>query len=285
MDNFKYFKPQNFKELLNVKYDLSSAGFPLAGGSNLLIYIKEKSIRSGTLIDITSLKELRGIKKTGDTIEIGAAETISGILESKVLENELPFFSVSMRDFANPLIRNKATIGGNMADASPVADTAPPLLVLDAKVVAASKSGIREIPANEFFSGPGKNNLSKDEIIQKINIPVPERGSGIFLKLGQRKGTSISVTSVAVWIVNDSNKITGIRISLGGVAPVPIRAVNAEKAFSGKIIDENNITALAETLKEDIKPISDLRGSAEYRTAVSINLLKRAILTCLKTEE
>jgi len=281
MDNFKFLKPQNFKELLNVKSDLQSAGFPLAGGSNLLVYIKEKAIRGGTLIDITSLKELRGIKKNGDTIEIGAAETISDILESKVLESELPFFSSSMRDFANPLIRNKATIGGNIADASPVADTAPPLIVLDAKVVAACKSGTREIPINEFFSGPGKNNLDKDEIIQKINIPVPEKGNGIFLKLGQRKGTSISVTSVAVWIVNDSNMITDIRISLGGVAPVPIRAGNAEKAFSGKTIDENNITSLTETLKEDIKPISDVRGSAEYRTTVSINLLKRAILTCL----
>ena len=171
MDNFRFLKPQNFKELLNVKSDLQSAGFPLAGGSNLLVYIREKAIRGGTLIDVTSLKELKGIKKTGDTIEIGAAETISDILESKVLESELPFFSVSMRDFANPLIRNKATIGGNIADASPVADTAPPLIVLGANIVAASKSGTREIPVNGFFSGPGKNNLDKDEIIQKINIP------------------------------------------------------------------------------------------------------------------
>lgn len=285
MNNFKFFKPKSFKELLDIKNELLSAGYPLAGGSNLLVYIKENSVKSGTLIDISSLKELKGINKIDNSIEIGASETITNILKSELLNRELPFFSLSMKDFGNPLIRNKATIGGNLADASPVADTAPPLFVLGAFVSAASRRGTRKIPVDELFAGPRKNKLEKNEIIQKIIIPVPLKGNGTFLKLGQRKGTSISVTSVAVWMESNSDKIKNIKIALGGVAPTPIRAVNTERAFTGKSIDKNSIKKLAETLREDIRPISDVRGSAEYRTEVSINLLKRAVYKCLEMEE
>ena len=285
MNNFKFFKPQNFKELIDVKNELLSAGYPLAGGSNLLVYIKENTVKSGTLIDISSLKELKGISEIDNRIEIGAAETITNILESELLKKELPFFPHSLKDFGNPLIRNKATIGGNLADASPVADTAPPLFVLGAIVSAVSKNGTKEIPVNELFAGPRRNNLEKNEIIQKIIIPIPDEGRGIFLKLGQRKGTSISVTSVAVWIKSNTEKFKNIKIALGGVAPSPIRAVNTEEAFTGKSVDKNSIETLAETLREDIRPISDVRGSAEYRTEVSINLLKRAVYECLEMEE
>ncbi|RKX86527.1 MAG: xanthine dehydrogenase family protein subunit M [Spirochaetes bacterium] len=285
MNNFKFFKPQSFKELLDIKDELLSAGYPLAGGSNLLVYIKENMVKSGTLIDISSIEELKGINKVDGSIEIGAAETITNILESSLINRELPFFSLSLKDFGNPLIRNKATIGGNLADASPVADTAPPLLVLGAFVSVVSRSGTRKIPVAELFTGPRKNKLEENEVIQKIIIPIPLEGKGAFLKLGQRKGTSISVTSVAVWIESSSDKFRNIKIALGGVAPTPVRALNTEKAFSGKNIDRNSIKTFAETLRKDIRPISDVRGSAEYRTEVSINLLKRAVYECLEMEE
>lgn len=277
MGDFRYYRPKDLPDLLNAKLELGGRGVLLAGGSNVMVYIKEKSLREGTLLDIASLEALKGIASVNGSIEIGAAETMAALAVSPRIEKKLPLLHECVKIFANPLVRNRATLGGNLADASPIGDTIPPLLCLKAGLVLARRGGSRTVPIEEFFTGPGKNVLEPDEVLVKVQIPVPRKGTGAFLKLGLRKGTSCSVTSVALWLRVRNGKVDEIRIACGGVAPTPRRARQAEAAFLGQALDRQRIGELAQAVMEDLSPISDVRGSAEYRRLVTAQLLAKAV--------
>jgi len=251
--HFQFVRPRDLAELLRIKAELREKALILDGGTNLLIYIKDGIIREGTIVDVTRLPELRGVHRENGTVEIGAAETMTDLLNSSVLRESIPFIPECLRDFGNLLVRNTSTIGGNIADASPIADSAPPLMVLDAEIIAASSAGTRAIPIDEFFVKPQKTMLKPDEVLVKFRIPVPEAGRGKFIKLGLRRGTSCSVTS--------------------------------EKAFTGAPLDEQTIDRVAEGVKKEISPITDVRGSAEYRREVSVRLLARAVKICAGMED
>jgi len=283
--DFKYFRPKNLDELLAIKNEQKEEARLLAGGSNLLVYIKEGSLKRGTLVDISSLAALKGIREKDGYMEIGAAETIADIMASPLVSEKLPFLRESLQVFANPLIRNIATAAGNIADGSPIADTAPQLLVLNSEVVAASIAGSRNIPIDDFFIALGKTEIKAGEVITTIRIPIQERGKGKFVKLGLRKGTSCSVVSVAVWLIANGHGVEDIRIALGGVAPLPLRAVKTEALFKGKMLNENNIGELALEVTNEVTPITDVRSSAAYRSEVSAALLTKAVRECLGMEE
>ena len=283
--NFEFIRPQDLSELLRIKKDLRKKALILDGGTNLLIYIKDGVIREGTIVDVTRLPELKGIRRVNGSVEIGAAETMTDLMNSPVLQESIPFIPEFLRDFGNLLVRNTSTIGGNIADASPIADSAPPLLVLGAEVVAANSEGERVIPLDEFFVKPQETTLEADEVLLRFRVPVPKAGRGNFIKLGLRRGTSCSVASVAVWLVADGGSVQDIRIALGGVAPKPIRVKKTERDFTGKKLDEQTINRIAEGVKEEIKPITDVRGSAEYRQEVSARLLARVVKVCAGLED
>ena len=285
MRNFEFIRPQDLSELLRIKKDLRKKALILDGGTNLLIYIKDGVIREGTIVDVTRLPELKGIRRVNGSVEIGAAETMTDLMNSPVLQESIPFIPEFLRDFGNLLVRNTSTIGGNIADASPIADSAPPLLVLGAEVVAAKTEGERVIPLDEFFVKPQETTLEADEVLLRFRVPVPKAGRGNFIKLGLRRGTSCSVASVAVWLVADGGSVQDIRIALGGVAPKPIRVKKTERDFTGKKLDEQTINRIAEGVKEEIKPITDVRGSAEYRQEVSARLLARVVKVCAGLED
>jgi len=277
MRDFRFLQPDSVSSVLKVKNDERENGHILAGGTNLLSYIKFGRVKQGLLIDITRLEELRGIEETKDRVSFGACLTIRELLESPVMQKRLPYFFETLQLFANPLIRNKATLGGNVADASPIADTAPILLALDATVTAVNAKDRREIPLAEFFTGPGKTVLQADEIITAVNVPVYEAARVVMLKLGLRRGTACSVTSAAVRLDLEDGQLRDLRIATGGVAPTPVRAYTCEKAmhdgrFTGALIDEK-----IDALQQDISPISDVRSTAEYRREVTENLVKRAL--------
>lgn len=285
MKDFKYFQPKDLDELLAIKNEQKEKARLLAGGSNLLVYIKEGSLKSATLVDISSLAALKGIREKDGYLEIGAAETITDIMASPLVSEKLPFLQESLKVFANPLIRNIATAAGNIAEGSPIADTAPLLLVLNSEVVAASTAGERTIPIDDFFISLGKTEIKADEVIVTIRTPIPETGKGKFVKLGLRKGTSCSVVSVAVWLIANGRGVEDIRIALGGVAPLPLRAVKTEALFKGKILDENNIGELAFEVTDEVTPITDVRSSAAYRSEISAALLAKAVRECMGMEE
>ncbi len=261
MSNFRFFRPQSLAELLEYKSREGKKARILDGGSNVLVYIKEGAIEEGTLVDVHSLGALKGIACRDGWIEIGAGELVADVLTSPVIGEKAPFLAQSLRKFANPLVRNMATLAGNIADSSPIGDAIPPLLVLGAEVLVASArsaAGERTIPLQEFFTGPGANVLAADEVIVKIRFPVPKAGRGGHVKLGLRKGTSCTVASVAVWLVADKGRVQDIR-----------------KA----------ITRLAGAAAGEIAPISDVRGSAEYRRRVSVNLLAKAVRAAAGLED
>ena len=285
MKDFKYLRPKDLDELLAIKNERKEEARLLAGGSNLLVYIKEGSLKNGTLVDIGSLAALKGIREKDGYLEIGAAETIKDIMVSPLVSEKLPFLRESLKVFANPLIRNISTVAGNIAEGSPIADTAPQLLVLNSEVVAASITGRRNIPVDDFFISLGKTEIKTDEVIITIRIPIPERGKGKFVKLGLRKGTSCSVVSVAVWLIANGRGVEDIRIALGGVAPLPLRAVKTEALFKSKILNEQNIEELALEVTNEVTPITDVRSSAAYRSEVSAALLAKAVRECMGMEE
>jgi carbon-monoxide dehydrogenase medium subunit len=282
---FAFYRPTELGELLEFKAKEGSRARILDGGSNVLVYINEGSITGGTLVDVKSLEAIKGIEERDGRLEIGAGELIADIMDSGLIKKKIPFLREVLQKFANPLVRNMATLAGNIADSSPIGDTIPPLLVLEAEVIAASAKEKRVIPLEEFFTGPGQNVLKEEEVILKVRIPLPSRGSGGHIKLGLRRGTSCSVASVAVWVVADKNKVEDIRIALGGVAPTPIRAPRTEDAFKGQTLDWHKIAELSRRVTGEVRPITDVRGSAEYRRQVSAGLLAKAVRQALGLEE
>ncbi len=285
MGGFRFFRPESMAQLLEVKHKAGRRAHILDGGSNVLVYVKEGSIEGGTLVDVRRLKALKGIAVRNGQVEIGAGEVIADILASPVIRRQARFFAEALQRFANPLVRNMATLAGNIADSSPIGDTIPPLLVLEAKVVAASKEGRRVIPLADFFTGPGANVLKPSEVIIKIRFPVPGKGRGEFLKFGLRQGTSCSVASVAVWVDSKSGKIEEARVALGGVAPTPLRARLTEAMLKGKKADPQLVESVAARVEHEISPISDVRASAEYRRQVTGKLLAKALRQALELEE
>jgi carbon-monoxide dehydrogenase medium subunit len=282
--DFRYYRPTALNELLDFKAREGSKARILDGGSNVLVYIKEGSIAGGTLVDVKSLEALQGIELRNGRVEIGAGELIADIMDSALIRESVPFLRAALGKFANPLVRNMATLAGNVADSSPIGDTIPPLLVLEAQAAVASSKAARMIPLEEFFTGPGTNVLKPEEVILKVQFPMPARGSGGYVKLGLRKGTSCSVASAAVWIVAENARVEDIRIAMGGVAPTPIRAYKSESAFKGQSLDRKGISALSAKVKQEISPITDVRASAEYRRQVSASLLAKAVRQALGME-
>ena len=285
MGKFFFYRPTALEELLEFKAREGSRARILDGGSNVLVYINEGSITGGTLVDVKSLKAIKGIELRDGRVEIGAGELIADIIESPLIRTKIPFLAEALRKFANPLVRNMATLAGNIADSSPIGDTIPPLLVLEAEVVVASSKGRRVIALEDFFTGPGKNVLEDDQVIVKVRFPVPARGRGGHVKLGLRRGTSCSVASAAVWVAAEKKKVREIRIALGGVAPTPIRARKTEEAFEGQSLDWDSISELAKTVTAEVRPITDVRASAEYRRQVSVSLLAKAVRQALEMEK
>lgn len=277
MKNFEFAKPATLKELLDIKKEHKGKCLILAGGTNLYVYLKDRLFTEGVITDINGIDELKGVAVKDGYLEIGSGEYIASLLESDLLKKHLPMMAEALKAFANPLVRNMSTIGGNIADCSPIADTAPTLLVLKAEAVVADSAGERSIPMDEYFVGPRKTSMKDTEVLTKVRIPIPQHGCGKFTKLGLRKGTSCSVTSVAVWLETEGKKVSDIRIAMGGVAAKPLRVKETEGAFKGAELNLEGIKALSENLKKEIKPISDVRGSAEYRLGVSANLLARTV--------
>jgi len=285
MSRFRFFRPKELQELLDRKAKEGARARILDGGSNVLVYIKEGSIADATLVDVRFLKAIKGIAVRNGWIEIGAGQVIADVIESPVIRKQAPFLAAALQKFANPLVRNMATLAGNIADSSPIGDSIPPLIVLGAEVVVASTSGERTIPLEEFFTGPGANVLKEHEVILKVRFPVPREGSGGHVKLGLRKGTSCSVASVAVWLVQEGGSVQDIRIAFGGVAPTPRRLPKTEAAFKGQKLDWDAVARLAASAAQEVSPITDVRATAEYRRGVSAKILAKAVREAWGMEE
>ncbi len=287
MGELEYLIPKDFEEIFSAIEKTKGLAKFIAGGTNIIPYMRAETMSPELLIDLNGLEDLKYIREENGTITIGALATISDILASEVIRNKCQILHTAANSLGSPLTRNRATIGGNLADASPAADMAPPLLALEASIHTKRGGGVgREIPLDKFFVGPNKTVLAEDELISQIRFPIPKDSArGIFIKLGLRNSMTISVVSIAVIIDMDRQVCQKARVALGAVAPTIIRAFHVESKLEGGKINENIIQECADILKEEISPISDIRASAEYRRLASSVILKRAIQQVLKEGE
>jgi len=277
MSQFKYISPKTKEEVLQILKQEKSEACLVAGCSNILPYIKDKIISKKLLLDISDIEELNYIKKSEGKLYIGAGTTISDLINSKIIREECNILYQTAEQFADPTIRNSATIGGNLADASPAADVAPPLLVLDAVLEVESMDEKREISLKNFFVGPRKTVLHDDEMISSIKIKDDTiNKNGYFIKLGLRQAMAISLATVALILEVEKDKIADVRIAMGSIAPTPLRLIKVERFLKNKKINDELIEEAVKKVRVEVKPIGDVRASAEYRRYVSGILFKRA---------
>jgi carbon-monoxide dehydrogenase medium subunit len=280
MENTEYLKPNDIKELLHFMAENKDRATVIAGGTNLIPEMRDGVRTPQVMVDVSDLPELAGIQLDNDSITIGAATTIAEITKSPVIREHFPILAKAAGELGNPLTRNRATIGGNLADASPCADTAPPLLALEAAVHITDAGGReRTVPMDKFFMGYRLTRLGRGDVMTRITLPLPDqKARGGHTKLGLRKAASICVASVALMLLKENGHIAKARIAFGSVAPQPIRAYALEALLEGRDLNETLLAECDALLKKDIAPISDIRGTQNYRQAATGAILRRNLL-------
>jgi CO/xanthine dehydrogenase FAD-binding subunit len=272
--------PKNLSDALNVLHDRSDGIKPIAGGTDAIIQAKEASLQTRRLLDISSLAELRYIHREGSVIRIGALTTYSDIIESPMLSSSCRMLVEASRTIGSLQIQNRATIGGNLGNASPAGDTIPPLYALDANVKVQNHEHSRLVPIEKSFLGYRKIDLMPDEIITEISFEAVENPyDGTFLKLGLREGHFISLVSLAIrakW-APEGDRFSDLSVALGAVAPVVLRARRCEEYLKNRILADDTIWSAGKIASDESSPISDLRASANYRRAVIPSLLYKAV--------
>ncbi len=285
LPEFNLLRPKTLPEALDMLAEPDV--MPIAGGTNVIADLRAEKHHPQALVDLSRLAELRGIRQENGHIAVAGGATITDLLREPLIARHAPALVQAARVFANPLIRNRATVAGNLADASPAADTAPPLLVLDAEVELTSREGTRWVALAEFFTGVRATVRRPDEVITLVRFPATIEGHRVvsaFYKLGLRKADAISVVSAAVAVsFDDAGRCRHARIALGAVAPQPIRAVAAEEALVGEKLTPALIAEAARRAGRATRPISDIRGSASYRREVT-EILVRRLLTAAQSE-
>lgn len=280
---FDLHKPSTLKEALRILNEKKSSK-PIAGGTDLLIDLRNGAYDVEHLVDLGRVEELKYIKETDGTIRIGAMTTHSQLTSSPLIREKAFVLSEAASMIGSVQTRNAATVGGNLCNASPGADTATPLLVLDAKITVASLEGLRSMPLNELFAGPKKTSLGPGELLSEIRFPVPPPGSGgAFLKLGRRKGCTLSLINAAAYIEIEGDIIQEARVAFGACAPTPIRIPEVEETLKnnrpdGKVIDE--VSSACYGLVQPSQRAHS-RASEEYRREMSCILMKRALKAAL----
>jgi len=269
----RFSRPCELDECLEIAADDASSRF-VAGNTDLGVLTNLRDHRYQHLISLEGISELREFHDDADGIEIGAGLTLTEIEER--WEPAPRFFCKWLDLFASPLLRNRATLGGNLATASPIGDSAPMLLALDATVRIASKNGERTVPLHSFFLDYRRSVLEKGELIRSIRIPKPLAQHVAFYKIAKRNLDDISTVAACIAVSMDGEgRISRARIGLGGVAPVPVRATAAERLLEGKRPYECDLERAQKSLGETLTPISDHRGSSAYRLAMAQRLLEK----------
>jgi carbon-monoxide dehydrogenase medium subunit len=278
---FEFYQPTTLAEASRLLKENGPGGRFLAGGTDLVIAMKEKGLLPKYIVDLKRLPGLSGIRENSDaTMTIGALTTMYSIETSPVIMKKYPFLAQSAAEVGSIQIRNRATIGGNMANATPSADVAPSLIALNATAKIASADRERTVLLEEFFRGPGQNVMSADEILTDITIPKTDpQLVGEYIKFSPRDMMDLAYIGVAVaYNLGSDKKCDGVRIVLGAVAPTPIRARRSEALLEGKILTEELAAKVGDEAAGESKPISDVRSSADYRRAMVGVMTKRALL-------
>lgn len=274
----EYIVPQKLPEALRLLQEWQGQARLIAGGTNVIPDLRAGNLKARVLIDLGALSDLSFIREDKGWIRLGGLTLVAQLAASRLLGKAAPPLSAAAGQFANPLVRNRATLAGNLADASPAADLAVPLIALEATVVAASQGGERQIPMDRFFLGPHRSVLRRDELLREVYFPKTRPGAKMdYFKLGLRNAMAVSVVSAALLLELERGRCRKVRIGLGAVAPRPIRARTVEELLEGREITASLIGQCREKVGEEISPISDIRATAEYRKAMAGVLVGRLL--------
>jgi xanthine dehydrogenase small subunit len=271
----RYFRPRSLEEALEILAQRAHEVRPLAGGTDILVKAKDGLVSRAALFDLTGVTEIRGIQEHADHVWIGAGTTHTEMMRSPAVAAAAPALPAACAVIGGPQIRNRGTLGGNLANASPAADTVPPLYAADAVVELASVSARRDVAISDFFLGPRQSVLAADELILGVRVPRRAGVRGTFLRLGQRQAQAISKVSIAVAMAFREGRPDWVRVALGAVAPTVIRARGAEKALMAGGWEA--LQRAKEAVRAEVRPIDDLRSTAAYRREMAAVLLERAV--------
>jgi len=251
----------------------------VAGGSDIIIQLRDGVVKTEKLLNILSLKDLKFIEEKDNRLHIGSLSTYTEIINSQQVKRHAWILRDAAKQIGAVQLQNTATIGGNLGNASPAADSLPPLYALGATVVTRSIGGRREIPIEKFFSGYRKTTLKPDELIEEIYFDrLNSNDAAAYLKLGLRKANAISIVDVAVALRQKvRNSYNHVNVALGAVAPTIVRAHSCEQALIGKNLTDTSLKEAAKLASQDVSPITDIRGSAEYRRRVVSSLVYQAL--------
>jgi len=268
--------PQSLSEALTIIASDSCAWRPFAGGTDLMVLLEAGKLPHQNYLNIWKLPELRGIEVTDTFVSLGALTTYTEVQNHEILRKEFPMLCQAAKETGGIAIQNRGTLGGNIVNASPAADSPPALLAYDAELELVSKHGERRIPYFKFHSGYKQMDIRPDELLRAIRLPrAANRLTHYYRKVGTRKAQAISkVCFAAVGSMTDG-KIETVRIALGSIAPIPLRCVQTENALRNQTID--SMAAARAIFASEISPIDDLRSTRDYRLRVSLNLLEHFI--------
>lgn len=280
MQSFDYQKVYSLQDALDAASASKGGSVFMAGGTDLLVQIKEGKIRPQCVIDVKGIHEMDGLAISGDEFSIGALTCIRTLETSPSVLERVPLLAQAAAKLGSVQVRHKATIGGNLCNASPSAETAPALLALDAQVAIFGKRGTRFVELGEFFLGPGATVLADGEMLTRLKIPLTRNRQGsVYYKLSTRKAMDLAFVGVAVLLELDGDdQISKARIALGAVAPTPIRVPSAEKVLEGRVLSLEAARESAEIATQSCKPISDHRASAEYRREMVRELCQQGLV-------
>ena len=247
---------------------------PFAGGTDLMVLLEAGKLPHRNYINIWNLDELRGIEITQKHITIGALTTYTDVQTNATLRNEFPMLCQAASETGGLAIQNRGTLGGNIVNASPAADSPPALLAYDANIELASTNGSRWIPYHGFHTGYKQMNMGQHELLTRIRLPRgPQSAKHYYRKVGTRKAQAISKVCLAAVAQTTGKWIDEVRIALGSVAPIPLRCVRTEDWLRGKQIDQSLLATAKAELAREVAPIDDIRSTKDYRLRISQNLL------------
>ncbi|MDI9349491.1 MAG: xanthine dehydrogenase family protein subunit M [Candidatus Symbiobacter sp.] len=274
---FEYHAPKNIAEAINLLGQYGGEAKILAGGHSLLPMMKLRFAQPEHLIDLNRIPELRGIKDTGNMIVIGAMTVENDLIRSPIIQSKLPLLAEAAKLIADPQVRNRGTIGGDLAHGDPANDHPALALALQAQFVLTGPKGKRTVAAADFFQGLYLTALAENEVLTEIHVPVMEKGTGYAYEKLKRKTGDWATAGAAVVMQVKGNVISKISIALTNLAPTAMRAEAAESALLGKELTPATLDAAAKAVMAAVDPAEDLRGDVEYKTAMAGQMVKRAL--------
>ena len=272
--------PESLRDALALLNREPGVWKPFAGGTDLMVLLEAGRLQHLNYINIWSLQELRGVEVTDSHVTLGALTTYTEIQAHPVLQSEFPMLCQAASETGGLAIQNRGTIGGNIVNASPAADSPPALLAYDAEIELVSSDGSRWLPYQGFHTGYKQMLIGANELLARIRLPRNTRdATHYYRKVGTRKAQAISKVCLAALAKMEQDHISDIRIALGSVAPIVVRCVQTENALRGRGLDTETTKTACATLSREISPIDDIRSTADYRLQVAKNLLADFLAT------